>query len=170
MTRIGIVINDEHSVQAHDVVVEGLLSTVIVEPEGAHLFPCIAIPAKRIESGVAIRVEIVFPEAAWEEVARKPIAFGTMVSVMQVDRYLGMAKRVVSIRRRAVPEPHDGGFAISIQDRGARIDTIETPNVTRTEVGVELVQAGSGFQFGGYVSWRELSPALMCRTVPFTRI
>ena len=32
------VINDEHAVQAHDVVVEGVLCTVIVVPESAHLF------------------------------------------------------------------------------------------------------------------------------------
>src|ERR1044071_1027986 len=30
------------------------------------------------------------------------------------------------------------------------------------------MRAGPGFQFGGYVSWRELSPALMVRSVPFT--
>src|SRR6185503_16058419 len=138
-------------------------------PEGAHLFPCIAIPAKRIESGVAIRVEIVFPEAAWEEVAREPIAFGTMVSVMQVDRYLGMTKRVVAARRQAVSEPHDCGFAISIQDRWSWIDTVEAPHVARTIVRVECMQARPGFQFCRQVSRSELSPALMISSGPFTR-
>jgi hypothetical protein len=169
MARIRVVINDEHSVQAHDVVVEGLLCTVIVIPESAHLFPCIAIAAKRVEARVAVRVEMVFPTAAREEVARKTVAFRTMVPVVQVDGYLGVAKRVISGRRRAVPEPHDCGFTISIQDGWAGIDTIETPDICVTIVGVEPVQAGSGFQFGGYMRRGELSPALMIRSGPFTR-
>jgi hypothetical protein len=82
MARISFVINDEHSVQAHDVVGERELGTVIVVPESAHLFPRIAIAAKRIESSVAIRVEMVFPAAAWEEVSCKTVAFGTVVAVM----------------------------------------------------------------------------------------
>src|SRR4030095_4457465 len=129
MTRIRRVINDEHAVQAHDVVVEGLLCSVIVVPESAHFFPCITIAAKRVEAGVAIRVEIVFPAAAWEKVARETVAFGTMVPVMQVNRNLGVAKRVVAVGRRAVPEPYDCGFAISIQDHWARIDAIEPPDI-----------------------------------------
>src|SRR5262245_41178475 len=104
MTWIGIVINDEHAVQTHNVVGEGLLCSVIVIPESAHLFSCIAITAKRVESGVAIRVEIVFPAAAREKVARETVAFGTMMPVMQVDRNLGVAKGVVAGRRQAVPE------------------------------------------------------------------
>src|SRR5215217_8316500 len=128
MARIRGVIHDEHAVQTHHVVVEGLLCTVIVVPERTHLFPWIAVAAKRVESGVAIRVEIVFPEAAREEVSRETIALGTMVAVMQVDRNLGVAKRVVARRRRAVTEPHEGRFAISIQDRWAWIVTIETPD------------------------------------------
>src|SRR6185369_4480513 len=129
MTRIRIVINDEHSVQAHDVVVEGLLCAVIVVPESAHLFPRVAVAAKRVEAGVAIRVEMVFPAAAWEEVSRETVAFGTVVPVMQVDRNLGVAKRVVAAGRRAVAEAHDCGLAISIQDRWAWIDTIEAPYI-----------------------------------------
>src|ERR1041384_7744716 len=129
MTRIGFVINEEHAVQAHDVVVESLLSTVIVVPEAAHLFPWIAVAAKRVEAGVAIRIEMVFPAAAWEEVSRKTIAFRTMVPVVQVDRNLGVAERVVAVGRRAVAEAHDGGFTISIQDRWTWIDTIETPDI-----------------------------------------
>ena len=129
MARIRRVINDEHAVQPHDVVVEGFLGAVIVVPESSHLFPRIAVAAKRVEAGVAIRVEIVFPAAAWEEVARETVAFGTMMPVMQVDRYLGMAERSISVRWRAIPEPHDCGFAISVQDRGAWIDTIETPDI-----------------------------------------
>jgi hypothetical protein len=129
MTRISVVINDEHAVQAQDVVVECFLCAVIVVPESAHLFPHVTIPAKRVEAGVAIRVEIVFPAAAWEEVARETVTLGTMVPVMQVDRNLGVAKRVVPGGRRAVSEPHDCGFAISIQDRWTRIDTIETPDI-----------------------------------------
>src|SRR5215213_6229737 len=129
MARIRLVINDEHAVQAHDVIVECLLRTMIVEPEGAHLFPCITIAAKRIESGVAIRVEIVFPAAAWEEVARETVAFGTMVPVMQVDRNLGVSKRVVAGGRRAVPEANNRRFAISIQDRWGWIDAVEPPDI-----------------------------------------
>src|ERR1044071_2514061 len=91
-----------------------------------------------------------------------------MVTVMQVDRDFGMAKRVIAGRRRAVPEAHDRGFTVSIQERWARIDTIESPDVCRTEVGVECMQAGPGFQFGGHVRRCELSPALMVVTVPFT--
>src|ERR1044072_2705154 len=129
MTRIGFVINEEHSVQAHDVVIESFLSTVIVVPEGAHLFPGIAVAAERVEAGIAIRIEVIFPAAAGEEVSRKTVAFGTMVTVMQVDRNLRVAERIVAAGRRAVAEPHDGGFAISVQDRGTWIDTIETPDV-----------------------------------------
>ena len=129
MTRISLVINDEHAVQAHDVVVEGLLCTVIVVPESAHLFPYITIAAERVEAGVAIRVKMVFPAAAWEEVARETVAFGTMVPIMQVDRNLGVAKRIVAGGRRAVPEPHDCRFAISIEDHWAWIDTIEPPDI-----------------------------------------
>jgi len=129
MTRIGFVINEEHSVQAHDVVVESFLSTVIVVPEGAHLFPWITVAAERVEAGVAIRVEVIFPAAAWEEVSRKTVAFGTMVTVMQVDRNLRVAERVVTVGRRAIAEANNGGFAISVQDRWTWIDTIETPDV-----------------------------------------
>ena len=82
MTRIGWVVNDEHAVQTHDVVVEGLLCAVIVVPESTHLFPGIAIAAKRVEAGVAIRVEIVFPASAREEVSRETVAFGAMVPVV----------------------------------------------------------------------------------------
>ena len=169
MARIRRIINDEHAVQAHDVVVERLLCTVIVEPESAHLFPWIAIAAKRVEAGVAIRVEIVFPAAAWEEVARETVAFGTMVPVMQVDRNLGVAKRVIAVGRRAVPEANDCGFAISIQDRWGWIDAIEPPDICVAVIRVELVQAGPGFQFGRHVRRGELSPALMVRSGPFTR-
>src|SRR5689334_7459153 len=91
-----------------------------------------------------------------------------MVTVMQVDRDLRVSKRVIAVCRSAVAEPHDGGFAVSIQDRWARIDTIETPDIRIAEVRVESMQAGSGFQFRGHVSRRELSPALMIVTVPFT--
>src|SRR6185369_16406716 len=104
MARIRGVINEEHSVQAHDVVVEGLLCSVIVIPEATHLFPYIAIAAKLVKAGVAIRVEMVFPTAAWEEVSRKTVAFGTMVPVMQVDRNLRVAERVIAVGRRAVAE------------------------------------------------------------------
>ena len=129
MTRIGFVINEEHSVQAHDVVVESFLSTVIVVPEGAHLFPWIAVAAERVETGIAIRVEVIFPAAAGEEVSRETVAFGTMVAVMQVDRNLRVAERVVTVGRRAIAEANNGGFAISVQDRWTWIDTIETPDV-----------------------------------------
>jgi hypothetical protein len=91
-----------------------------------------------------------------------------MVTVMQVDRYLGVAERVVAVGRRAVPEPNDVGFAISTNDGWTWIPTIESPDIGRTEVGVECMQAGPGFQFGSHVGWRELSPALVVCTVPFT--
>ena len=107
MARIRAVIDDEHAVQAHHVVRKGFLSTVIVIPESTHLFPWIAVAAKGVEAGVAIRVEIVFPATAREKVARETIAFRTVVAVMQVDGYLGMAKCSISGRRRAVAEPHD---------------------------------------------------------------
>ena len=169
MTRIRLVINDEHAVQTHHVVVEGLLGTVIVVPESAHLFPGIAVAAKGVESGVAIRVEIVFPAGAWEEVSRETVAFGTMVPVMQVDRNLGVAESVVAAGRRAVPEPDECRFAISIQDHWAWIDAIETPDISDAVIRVELVQARPGFQFSGHVSRGELSPALMWRSGPFKR-
>ena len=129
MARISFVINDEHAVQAHDVVVERFLGAVIVVPEGAHLFMWIAIAAKRVETGVAIRVKMVFPAAAREEVSRETVAFRTVVPVVQVDRNLGVAKRVIAGRRRAGPEANDGGFAISVQDHWAWIDTIEPPDI-----------------------------------------
>ena len=169
MARIRPVINDEPAVQTHDVVVEGFLCTVIVEPESAHLFPWIAIAAKRVEAGVAIRVEIVFPAAAREKVARETIAFRTMVPVVQVDGYLGVAKRVIAGRRRAIPEANDGGLAIFVQDRWGWIDTIKSPDICVAVIRVELVQAGPGFQFGRHVCRGELSPALMIRSGPFTR-
>jgi hypothetical protein len=112
---------------------------------------------------------MVFPTAAWEEVAGKTIAFRTMVPVVQVDGYLGVAERVVAGRRRAVPEANDGGFAISIQDRWARIDAIETPDICVAVIRVEIVQAGPGIQFCRHVSRSELGPALMIRSGPFTR-
>src|ERR1044072_3171576 len=169
MARISWVVNDEHAVQAHYVVVEGLLCAVIVVPESTHLFPWIAIAAKCVEAGVAIRVEMVFPAAAGKEVARETVAFGTMVAVVQVDRDLGMAECVVAGRRRAIPEAHDCGFAISVEDHWARIDTIESPDICVAVIRVELVQAGPGFQFGRHVRRSELSPALMVRSGPFTR-
>ena len=129
MARICRIVNDEHAVQAHHVVVYGLLCTVIVVPESAHLFPCIAVAAKLIEAGIAIRVEIVFPEAAGEEVAGEAVALLSVVSVMQVDGYLRMAERIIAVGRRAVAEPHDSGFAISIQDGWTWIDTIKSPHV-----------------------------------------
>ena len=169
MARISFVINDEHAVQAHDVVVERFLCAVIVVPESAHLLMWIAIAAKCVKAGVAIRVEMVFPAAAWEEVACETVALGTMVPVVQVDRNLGVAKRVVAVGRRAVPEANDCGFAISVQDHWARIDAIETPDICVAVIRVELVQAGPGFQFGRYVRRGELIPALMIRSGPFTR-
>src|SRR6185369_4883127 len=129
MARIRVVINDEHAVQTHDVVVEGLLCTVIVVPERAHLFPWIAVAAKGVEASVAIRVEIVFPATAREEVSCETVALGTMVPVVQVDRNLGVTERVVATGRRTVAEPHDRGFAISIQYGWSWIDTIETPDI-----------------------------------------
>jgi len=92
-----------------------------------------------------------------------------MVAVVQVDRNLGMAKRVVARWRRAIPEANDGGFAISIQDCWAWIDAIETPDIRVAVIRVEPVQAGPGFQFGRHVSRSELSPTLMIRPGPFTR-
>src|ERR1051325_9054140 len=169
MARICVVINHEHSVQAHDVVVDGLLCAVIVVPESTHLFPWIAVAAKRVEAGVAIRVKIVFPATAREEVSRETVALGTVVPVMQVDRNLRMAEGIVAAGRRAVAEPHDCGFAISIQDCWAWIDTIESPDIRWTKVGVESMRAGLGFQFGRHVSRGELSPALMVHSRPFTR-
>src|SRR5215216_3855219 len=169
MARIRRIVNDEHSVQAHDVIVEGLLCAVIVIPESPHLFPRVTVAAKCVEAGVAIRVEMVFPASAWEEVARETIAFGTMVAVVQVDRNLGVAERVIAGWRRAVPEANDCGFAISIQDHWPWIDTIEAPDICVAVIRVELVQAGPGFQFGGHVRRGELSPALMVRSGPFTR-
>ena len=74
MTGIRVVINDVHAVQAQNVVVGCELCTVIVEPESAHLFSYITIAAKRVQAGVAIWVEIVFPEVGWEPVARETIA------------------------------------------------------------------------------------------------
>src|SRR6185369_15899820 len=112
---------------------------------------------------------MVFPAAAWEEVARETVAFRSMVPVVQVDRNLGVAKRVIAGRWRAVPEANDGGFAISVQDHWAWIDTIEAPYICIAVIRVELVQAGPGFQFSGHVSRGELSPALMVRSGPFTR-
>ena len=169
MARISLVVNDEHAVQAHDVVVERLLGAVIVIPESAHLFIWITIAAKRVEAGVAIRVEMVFPAAAREEVARETIALRAMVAVVQVDRDLGVAERVIPAGRSAVPEANDCGFAISVQDHWAWIDTIETPDICVAVIRVELVQAGPGFQFGRHVGRGELSPALMIRSGPFTR-
>jgi len=169
MARISFIVNDEHAVQAHDVVVERFLCAVIVVPEGAHLFMWIAIAAKRVETGVAIRVKMVFPAAAWEEVACETVAFGTMVPVVQVDRNLGVTKRVVAGGRRAVPEANDCGFAISVQDHWAWIDTIETPDICVAVIRVEFVQAGPGIQFGRHVRRGELIPALMIRSGPFTR-
>ena len=169
MARISLIVNDEHAVQAHDVVVERFLCAVIVVPESTHLFVWIAIAAKCVKAGVAIRVEMVFPAAAGEEVARETVAFGTMVPVVQVDRNLGVAKRVIAGRRRAVPEAHDCGFAISVQDHWARIDAIETPDICVAVIRVELVQAGPGFQFGRHLRRSELIPALMVRSGPFTR-
>ena len=92
-----------------------------------------------------------------------------MVTVVQVDRNLGVAKRIIAGRRRAVPEANDGGFAISVQDHWAWIDTIETPDICVAIIRVELVQAGPRFQFGRHVRRGELSPALMIRSGPFTR-
>src|SRR6185295_8857911 len=92
-----------------------------------------------------------------------------MMTVVQVDGDLGVAERVIAARRCAVPEPHDCGFAVSIQDRWAWIHTVEAPDVALTEVRVEPVQAGSGVQFGSYMGRSELSPALMRRSVPFIR-
>src|SRR6185369_7789554 len=112
---------------------------------------------------------MVFPAAAREEVACETVAFRSMVPVVQVDRNLGVAKRVIAGRRRAVPEAHDCGFAISVQDHWAWIDTIETPDICVAVIRVELVQAGPGFQFGRHVRRGELSPALMIRSGPFTR-
>ena len=135
MARIRRVVNNEHAVQTHHVVVDCLLCTVIVVPESTHLFPWITdsvatrIAAKRVDAGVDVRVEIVFPEAAGEEVARETVALRPVVSVMQVDRYLRVAKRIIAVRRRAVPEPHEAGFAVSIQDRWAWIGTVETPDI-----------------------------------------
>src|SRR6185369_14049580 len=139
MARISGVVNDEHAVQAHDVVVEGLLCAMIVVPESTHLFPWIAIATKCVEAGVAIRVEMVFPAAAWEEVARETVAFGSMVPVVQVDRNLGVAKRVIAGRWRAVPEANDCGLAISVQDHWARIDTVESPDICVAVIRVEFV-------------------------------
>ena len=51
-----------------------MLRAVVVEPESAHLFLWIAIPAKNIEAGVAIRIKIVFPEWICEPVTRETIA------------------------------------------------------------------------------------------------
>ena len=74
MARIGIVIHDVHAVQAQHVVIERELCTVIVEPEGAHLLSRIAVTAERVETGIAIRIEIVFPETGSEEVAGETVA------------------------------------------------------------------------------------------------
>ena len=93
-----------------------------------------------------------------------------MVPVMQVDRYLGDAKRVIAVRRQTVPEPNDGRLAISTQDHWAWIDTIEPPDICRTKIGVELMRAGPRFQFARYVSRGELSPALMVRSVGLIRV
>src|SRR5688572_9611726 len=93
-----------------------------------------------------------------------------MVAVMQVNRYFRDAKRVIAVRRQAVPEPNDGRLAISTYDRCAWIDTIEPPDICLAKIGVEPMRAGSGFQFGGEVGWRELSPALMVRSVGLIRV
>src|SRR5215210_337547 len=92
MARVRRIINDVHAVQTQHVVVERELCTVIVEPEGAHLLPRIAVAAESIQAGIAVRVEIVFPEAGSEEVARETVALRTMVPVVQVDRDLIPAK------------------------------------------------------------------------------
>src|SRR5215217_6288411 len=93
MARDRGIINDVHAVQTQHVVVERELCTVIVEPEGSHLLPWIAIAAKSIQAGIAVRVEIVFPETCSEEVARETIALRSVVPVVQVDRDLIPAKR-----------------------------------------------------------------------------
>src|SRR5687768_5611389 len=88
-----------------------------------------------------------------------------MVPVMQVDRYLGDAKRVIAVWRQTVPEPNDARLAIFIQDHWARIPTIEPPDICLTKIRVEPMRAGAGFQFVGQGAWPELSPALMWRSV-----
>ncbi len=54
---------------------------MIVVPESAHLFPCVTDPVptrvlvrKSFDAGVDIRVEMVFPSAAWEKVTCKTVA------------------------------------------------------------------------------------------------
>ena len=69
MARIRWIIDKVHTVQAQHVIVERELCTVIVEPERAHLFPRIAVVAKSVKTGVAVRVKIVFPESGSEEVS-----------------------------------------------------------------------------------------------------
>ena len=91
-----------------------------------------------------------------------------MMAVMQVDRNLVPTERV-GYAWQVIPEPHDSRFAISVQDGWCRVLTVESPDVCLTEVRVELMEPGFGYHFGGYVSWCELSPALMWRSVPFTR-
>src|SRR5215204_6137287 len=82
-----------------------------------------------------------------------------MVSVVQVDRDLGHARRAVV--RQAISETDDRRFAIFLQARWSWILTVEAPDVRGQEVGVERMEARPGFQFVREVSWRELGPALM---------
>src|SRR5262249_23434727 len=80
MARIGGVIHDVHAVQSQHVVGKRELSTVIVEPEGTHLFPWVADPvttrvaAISVNTRVDIRVKIVFPETGAKEVAGETVA------------------------------------------------------------------------------------------------
>jgi hypothetical protein len=88
----------------------------------------IAIAAKRVEAGVAIRVEMVFPATAWEEVSRETVAFGTVCPLCKWIVISGWPNVLsplggVLLRKRTIVA------CISIQDRWAWIDTIEAPYI-----------------------------------------
>src|SRR5687767_13986693 len=113
MTRVRIVVDNEHAVQTQNIVIEREFGTMVVEPEGTHLFLRIAVPAKGVETGVAVRVKIVFPESNSEEIARKTVTLRTVVTVVQVDRNLVTTKRVGDLWQ-IIPETYDGRVVIDV--------------------------------------------------------
>src|SRR6185369_14581353 len=132
MARIDTVIYEVHAVQAQNVIVERELGTVIVEPERVHRLLRIAdsvatrVSAKSVDTGVDIRIKIVFPETGSEEVAGETVALRAVVTVVQVDRHLIPAKRGGG-RRQVISESDDSGFAISSEECRGWVFTIEAP-------------------------------------------
>src|SRR5262245_18374154 len=107
----------------------------MVESERVHRFAGITDASKGINAGINLRIVIVLEDSVrrtkhfGEEVLRKAIAFGSGVSVVQVDSDLRCAE-AGGRERKAVLESYDRRNAVGVQRSRRWILPIETPDIS----------------------------------------